>query len=64
MVTWAFAPDWLTIEEACFLSGRDRGYLLQVIDVDGVDLNNEGLIEKMSLWEWQETELEFAHWQD
>jgi hypothetical protein len=24
-IDWAFAPDWLTIEQACFLSGHDRG---------------------------------------
>jgi hypothetical protein len=27
-IDWAFAPDWLTIEEACFLSGHDRGTML------------------------------------
>jgi hypothetical protein len=63
-VTWAFAPDWLTIEEACFLSGRNRDYLLQVLDVDGVDLNDEGLIEKRSLWEWLETSVEIDHWDE
>jgi hypothetical protein len=64
-VDWAFAPDWLTFEEACFLSGYDRGFMLQVVEVDGVDLDNAGRIEKRSLWEWLEVSVELvAHWDD
>ena len=64
MVTWAFAPDMLTFEEACYLSGYDRGTMLQVLEVDGVDLDNAGRIEKRSLWEWIEVSVEYAHWDD
>jgi hypothetical protein len=64
MVTWAFAPDMLTFEEACYLSGYDRGTMLQVLEVDGVDLDNAGRIEKQSLWEWLEVSVEYAHWDD
>jgi hypothetical protein len=64
MVTWAFAPDMLTLEEACYLSGYDRGTMLQVLEVDGVDLDNAGRIEKQSLWEWLEVSVEYAHWDD
>jgi hypothetical protein len=53
-VDWAFAPDWLTIEQACFLSGHDREAMLEIIEVDGVALNVEDLIEERSLWEFQE----------
>jgi hypothetical protein len=60
-IDWAFAPDWLTIEEACFLSGHDRGTMLSIIDEGGVDLNAEGLIEKRSLWEFQTTPAEVLH---
>ena len=63
-IDWALAPDWLTIEEARFLTGHDRGYLLSVIEGDGVDLDNEGLIEKQSLLDWQETVALLAHWND
>lgn len=63
-VNWAFAPDWLTIEEACFLGGHDRGFMLQLIEGGGVDLDDDGLIEKRSLWEWQETSAELAHWDE
>ena len=63
-VGWAFAPKWLTIEEACYLTGHDEEYMRKVIEVDGVYLNVEGLIEKRSLWEWQETVVELAHWND
>ena len=61
-VDWAFAPDWLTVEQACFLSGYDRLTMFAIIEEDGVDLNTEGLIEKRSLWEWQEVTVELAHW--
>jgi hypothetical protein len=63
-VDWAFAPDWLTVEQACFLSGYDRLTMFAIIEEDGVDLNTEGLIEKHSLWEWQEVTVELAHWDD
>jgi hypothetical protein len=54
----------LTLEEACTLSGYDRGFMLQVIDADGVDLDNTGRIKKQSLWEWLEVSVELAHWDD
>jgi hypothetical protein len=57
-VTWAFAPDWLTVSQACELAGYDRGFMLQVIEGGGVDLDLAGRIEKKSLWEWIEASLE------
>jgi hypothetical protein len=30
-IDWVFAPDWLTIEQACFLSSHDRGAMLGII---------------------------------
>ncbi len=35
-----------------------------VIDEGGVDLNVEGLIEKQSLWEFQEMLALVLHWND
>jgi hypothetical protein len=61
---WAFAPEWLTVEQACFLSGHDRGSMPEITDADGVDLNLEGLIEKRSLWEFQEALVLVRHWHD
>jgi hypothetical protein len=63
-IDWAFAPDWLALDEACFLSGHDRGFMLQAIEAGCVDLNLDGLIEKQSLWEYQEVLVELAHWDD
>jgi hypothetical protein len=60
-VTWTFAPEWLTVSQACELSGYDRGFMLQVIEADGVDIDDAGRIEKRSLWEWLEVSLELAH---
>jgi hypothetical protein len=61
MVTWTFAPEWLTLEEACYLSNYDRDTMLKVLEVDGVDLDDAGRIEKRSLWEWLEVSVEYAH---
>jgi len=60
LVTWAFAPEWLTVSQACELAGYDRGFMLQVIDAGGVDFER-GLIEKQSLWEWLETCADLAY---
>ena len=58
---WAFAPDWPTLEEACFLSGHGRGTLLEIINGGGVDLSLASLIEKRSLLEFQATLAEVLH---
>jgi hypothetical protein len=61
---WAFAPEWLMIEQACFLSGWDRDGMLEIIDEGGVDLNDEGLIERESLYEFQESLALVLYWND
>lgn len=63
-IDWAFAPDWLTIEEACFLTGHDRLTMYCIIGEDRVGLNTEGQIEKRGLWECQEVTVELAHWEN
>jgi hypothetical protein len=62
MVDWASAPRWLSIDEACFLSGHDWSAVLDTIDADGIDLNGEGRIEKESLWQFLEAEVLALHW--
>jgi hypothetical protein len=61
---WVFAPEWLTMEQACFLSGWDLDAMLEIIDEGGVDLNVEGLIERESLYEFQESLALVLHWND
>jgi hypothetical protein len=61
-IDWAFAPEFLTIDQARFLTGHDLDYLAAVIEADGMDLDSAGQIEKRSLWEWQETVALLAHW--
>lgn len=66
-VMWAFAPDWLTIQEACDLSGHDAATIQWLIENGAVDAEREGdtwLIEKRSLWEFQEALAEVLHWDD
>jgi hypothetical protein len=61
LVTWAFAPQWLTIEEASILSGQALDTLGWMIEDGAVDARRDGaarLIEKASLWEFQEALLE------
>jgi len=62
MVDWAFAPQWLSFDEACFLSGHDLPTMLEIVEVDGVDVDNEGRIEKESLWQFLEAEVLVARW--
>jgi hypothetical protein len=61
---WVFAPEWLTIEQACFLSSWDRDGMLEIVDEGGVDLNDEGLIERESLYEFQESLALVLHWNE
>ncbi len=57
LVTWIFAPEWLTLDEAARLSGYDEARLLELI-ADGdieAELSASGwLIEKSSLRELKE----------
>jgi len=62
MVDWASAPRWLSIEVACFLSGHDRTAVLEIIDADGVDLDDQGRIEKESLWQFLEADALVQDW--
>jgi hypothetical protein len=63
-VDWLFAPEWLTVEQACELSGWDSVSLLEIVAQGGVDVDDAGLIEKQSLYEFQETLAEVLHWDD
>ncbi len=63
LVSWAFAPEWLTLEEASWLSGHDVETLRWLIHDGGVDAKRQEdtwLIEKASLREFQEILLELA----
>ena len=62
-VTWAFAPDWLTVSQACELTNYSRGFMQQVVEAGGVDLDCAGRIVK-SLWEWLEASAEVDHFWD
>ena len=64
LVTWIVAPEWLTIGEACYISGWDQDSMLEIIDESGVDLNEEGLIERESLYEFQESLALVLYWTD
>lgn len=61
LVAWAFAPEWLTVEEASSLSGHDPDTLHWLIEDGALDTRRQGetwLIEKTSLWEFQQCLLE------
>jgi hypothetical protein len=58
------APDWLTIEEACYYSGWDSKSMQEIIEDGDVDLNENGLIEKQSLYDFQECLALALHWHD
>ena len=66
-VTWALAPEWLTISEAAELSGFEPELLEWLIEDGGVDAEQFGdrwLIDKSSLREYQEALALVANWQD
>ncbi len=39
---WIFYPEWLTVEQACYLSGWDADSMMEIMDVGGVDLTMLG----------------------
>ena len=61
-VVWYEFPDWLTVEQACYLSGHSLDDMLFIIEDGGVDLNLDGLIDKASLYEFQESLALVLHW--
>ena len=63
-ITWVFAPKWLTLEEASILSGLSLVQVLEVIAIGGVDLNDDGLIERQSLMEFMESLDLLLHWHE
>jgi hypothetical protein len=50
---WIFYPDWLTVEQVCYLSGWDADATQETMGAGGVDLNDAGLVAKDSLWDFQ-----------
>ncbi len=63
-VDWAFAPEWLTMDEACRLSGWTPDAMNEIVEAGGVDLNGDELIERGSLLEFQEAVALVLHWDD
>jgi hypothetical protein len=62
-LTWALAPDWLTPGQAGYLTGHNSlDYVQWMIDDDAVDLDEDGLIEKRSLWDFQEALALVLNW--
>lgn len=61
IVTWTFAPDWLTPAEAVTLLGRaySEDAVQALIELGAFDVEQDAagawLIEKRSLWEYQES---------
>lgn len=64
MVDWAFAPQWLPFDQACFLSGYDPFTMTEIIEEGGVDLDDAERIERGSLWDFWEAERLVLHWDD
>jgi len=64
IVDWAVAPEWLTLEEACSLSGWDAEEMQHIIEEGGVELDESGLIWRESLYEFQEALALVANWED
>ena len=64
LLDWVTFPDWLSLDEACHLAGYDRPTMQWLMDDGAVDLDNDGCIEKRSLWEYIEALWLVLHWDD
>ena len=61
MVDWMFSPEWVTLDQASFLTGHDADTLRDIIADGGVVAERAGagwLIEKESLREFRDALLE------
>ncbi len=65
-VTWLEAPEWLTPQEASALTGHSLAEIQAIIEEGGVELKDgdQVLIEKRSLYDFQETLAEMLHWNE
>ena len=65
LIDWVTFPDWLSLDEACHLTGYDQATVVQwLVDDGAVDLDNNGLIEKRSLSEFLDALVLVLHLND
>jgi hypothetical protein len=64
MVDWAFAPEWVTVKEASYLSGHDEDTVNWLVEDGSIDTGQDGLIDKASLHEFLEALALVLHWWD
>jgi hypothetical protein len=64
VVWWVEMPEWLTAEQASFLTGYSVDYINWAVQDGCMDANDAGLICKDSLYEFQETLAEVLHWDE
>ena len=67
LAKWLEAPQFLSPDEAARLAGRSRDDIDRMIDDDAVELVEEGsgyLIEKQSLYDFEESLEIVQHWDD
>jgi len=63
-IHWAFFPDWLSPDQACFLSGLDGDTMEGIANDGGIELDPAGLIEKASLWDFLDALAFVLHWHE
>jgi len=66
-VTWLAAPGWLTPQQAAALTGHSLEDIQRIMAEGAVELGQDSdqvLIEKDSLYEFQETLVELSHWDE
>jgi hypothetical protein len=61
-VTWLAASDWLTPEEAAYLSGHSVAVIRWLMEDGAIETNDAGLIDKTSLHDYQECLLLVSNW--
>ena len=66
-VAWAFAPEWLTLAQAAYLSGHSEEFLREVVDDGGIDARTDNvgvLLSRDELRGYQDSLALILHWHD
>ena len=64
VVWWLEMPEWLTAEQASYLTGHSVDYINWAVQDGCLDANDAGLICKDSLHEFQEALALVLHWDE
>jgi hypothetical protein len=62
LLDWVLSPEWLTVDDASALSGLPLDVVRRAMADWCLGLNDDGLINRSSLWEFLESLALLLHW--